>query len=136
MKRIPLITSFILFIVLCASTTYWVMQFIKPVQRSVVAPPQAVQSEPQFDGAANLFGGRSTALVASNIQLKGVVVGSNPNESVAILLVNGKPAQANRINVEVSPGALVKEIHNNYVLLSENGVLKRIDLPIVVKRKR
>ncbi len=135
MKRTPLITSFILFIALCASTAYWAMQFLKPVQRTVVAPPQAVQTEPQFDGAANLFGGRSTALVASNIQLKGVVVGSNPNESVAILLVNGKPAQANRINAEILPGIIVKEIYNNYVLLSENGVLKRIDLSIVAKRK-
>jgi general secretion pathway protein C len=135
MKRTPLITSFIFFIALCASTAYWAMQFLKPIQRSVVAPPQVVQTEPQFDVAANLFGGRSTSAIASNVQLKGVVVGSNPNESVAILLVNGKPAQANRINVEISPGIIVKEIYKNYVLLSENGVLKRIDLPIVTKRK-
>ncbi len=135
MKRTPLITSFILFIALCATTAYWAIQFLKPVQRTVVAPPQAIQNEPSLDAAASLFGSHTTSAAASNIQLKGVVVGSNPNESVAILLVNGKPAQANRINAEISPGIIVKEIYNNYVLLSENGVLKRIDLPIVTKRK-
>ncbi len=135
MKRIPLITSFILFIALCASVAYWSMQFLKPPQRAVAAPPQAVQNEPSLDAAASLFGSHSTSAVASNIQLKGVVVGNNPNESVAILLTNGKPAQSIRANAEIKPGVIVKEVHNNYVLLSENGVPKRIELPVAAKRK-
>jgi general secretion pathway protein C len=135
MKRTPLITSFILFIALCATTVYWAMQFIKPTQRTVAAPPQAIQTEPSLNAAASIFGSHSTSAVASNIQLKGVVVGNNPKESVAILLANGKPAQAIRINAEILPGVTVKEVHSGYVLLSENGVLKRIELPEAARRK-
>ena len=135
MKRTPLITSFILFIALCASTAYWAMQFIKPTQRSIAAPPQAIQNEPSLDAAASLFGSHTTSAAASNIQLKGVVVGSNPSESVAILLANGKPAQAIRIDAEILPNFIVKEVHSGYVLLSENGVLKRVELPETAKRK-
>jgi general secretion pathway protein C len=135
MKRTPLITSFILFIVLCASTAYWTMQFIKPTQRTVTAPPQAVQSEPSLNAAASLFGSRITSAVAGNIQLKGVVVAGNPAESVAILLINGKPAQTIRTNAEIMPGVTVKEVHSNFVLLSENAVLKRVDLPKVAQKK-
>jgi general secretion pathway protein C len=135
MKRTPLITSFILFIALCAITAYWAMQFIKPTQRSVAAPPQAIQTEPSFNAAASLFGSHATSAVASNIQLKGVVVGNNPTDSVAILLANGKPAQSIRTNAEITPGVTVKEVHTTYVLLSENGVLKRVELPEAAKRK-
>ncbi len=135
MKRPPLITSFILFITLCATTAYWAMQFLKPTQRTVAAPPQAIQAEPSLDAAASLFGSRSTSAVASNIQLKGVVVSSNPTESVAILLANGKPAQSVRTNAEILPGIIVKEVHNNYVLLSESGVFKRVELTEAAKHK-
>jgi general secretion pathway protein C len=135
MKRTPLITSFILFIALCATAAYWAMQFIKPTQRSVASPPQAIQNEPSLDAAASLFGSHTTSAVASNIQLKGVVVGNNPSDSVAILLANGKPAQSIRTNAEIAPGIIVKEVHNAYVLLSENGVLKRVELPEAAKRK-
>jgi general secretion pathway protein C len=132
----PLITSFVLFIALCVSAAYWAMQLFKPSQRSVAAPPtQMSQPAPKLDAAAALFGGRSNATVASNFQLKGVVVSSNPAESVAILAANGKPARAIKTNAEVVPGVTVKEVQNSYVLLSENGVIKRVELPVNAKRK-
>ena len=135
MKRTPLITSFILFIALCASTAYWAMQFIKPTQRAVAAPPQAIQAEPSLDAAASLFGSHATSTVSSNIQLKGVVVSSNPSESVAILLADGKPAQSVRVGSEVLPDITVKEVHRDHVLLSENDTLKRVELPQSANRK-
>ena len=128
MKRLPLIASFVLFIALCVSAAYWVMQLYNPPLRVVAAPPQTAQSAPKLDAAAGLFGGRSNAVVASNFQLKGVVVASNPAESVAILAANGKPAQAIRTEEEVVPGVTVKEVNRRYVLLSDGGVIKRVDL--------
>jgi general secretion pathway protein C len=80
-----------------------------------------------------LLGGHSNAVAASNFQLKGVVVASNPAESVAILAANGKPAQAIRTNAEVVPGVTVKEVNRRYVLLSEGGVIKRVELPVDAK---
>jgi len=129
MKRWPLVATFVLFIAVCVSAAYWAMQLFKPPLRPVVAPPQTVQSAPRLDAAAALFGGRTAIAVASNFQLQGVVVAGNAAESVAILAVGGKPAQAVRINSEVAPGVKVKEVHPRYVLLSEGDVVKRVELP-------
>jgi len=131
MKRLPLITRFILFIALCMSLAYWGMQLFNPPMRAVAAPPasQIIQPAPKLEAAAGLLGGHSNAVVASNFQLKGVVVASNPMKSVAILAANGKPAQAVRTNAEVLPGVTLKEVNRRFVLLVESGVIKRVELP-------
>jgi general secretion pathway protein C len=130
MKRLPRVVSFMLFIVLCASAAYWAMQLFKPPVRPVAAPPRAAKAEVKPESAAALFGGgRSKVAVASNYQLRGVVVSGNGRESVAILSADGKPAQAVRMEKEVMPGVTVKEVHRDYVLLSEDGVTKRVELP-------
>jgi general secretion pathway protein C len=129
MKRLPMITSFVLFIALCVSAAYWSIQLFKPSVRPVATPPQTSQPAPRLDAAAGLLGGHANAVVASNFQLKGVMVASNPAESVAILAANGKPARALITNAEVVPGVTLKEVNRRYVLLSEGGVIKRVELP-------
>jgi len=136
MKRLPLITSFIMFIALCVSAAYWAMQLFSPPLRAIAAPPQTtLQAGPNLDAAAGLLGGHGNAVVASNYQLKGVVMASDPAESVAILAANGKKPQTVRTNAEVEPGVTVKEVQRDHVLLSEGGVIKRVDLPRNAKRK-
>lgn len=135
MKRLPLIASFVLFIALCMSAAYWVMQLFKPPVRAVAALPRTTQPLPSLEVAANLLGGRRTIAVASNFQLKGVVVSGNPAESVAILAADGKPGKAFRTNSEVKPGVTVKEVQRGYVLLLENGVGKRVELPEKARRQ-
>jgi general secretion pathway protein C len=135
MNRWPLIASFALFVALCVSIAYWAMQWFTPAARPVAAPAQQSQPAPDPAAAATLFGGQSKGAVASNFQLKGVVMASDPAESVAILAVNGKPAQAIRINMEVLPGVTVKEVHKHHVLLTDGGVVKRVDLPEKAKRR-
>ena len=129
MKRWPLVATFVLFIAACISAAYWAMQLFKPPLRPVAAPPQTLQIAPRLDAAAALFGGRPTIAVASNFQLKGVVVAGNAAESIAILAAGGKPAQVVKTNEEVAPGVKVTEVHPRYVLLSEGGVVKRVELP-------
>ncbi|RJG04914.1 hypothetical protein D3870_01730 [Noviherbaspirillum cavernae] len=130
MRRWPLVVTFLLFIALCASAAYWAMQLFKPPLRPVAAPPRVAQAEVRTDAAAGLFGGRGgKAAVASNYQLKGVIFSGRPQDSVAILSADGKPPQAIRVDMEVLPGVTVKEVHRDYVLLSDNGVTKRVDLP-------
>jgi len=135
MKRMPLITSFILFIALCVSAAYWAMQLYKPAARPVAALPMTDLPAPDPESAASLFGGRATAVVASNFQLKGVVMASDPADSVAILAANGKKPQAVRTNAEVVPGVTVTEVQRDHVLLSEGGVTKRVELPKDAKHK-
>lgn len=135
MKRWPQITTFVLFIALCVSAAYWAMLLFKPPQRAVASPPQSSQSAPRLDAAAGLLGGRSSFAVASNFQLKGVVVASDPAESVAILATDGKPPRAISTNAEVVPGVTVREVQRDHVLLSEGGVIKRVELPENARRR-
>lgn len=129
MKRWSLAASFVLFVALCASAAYWGLQWFKPAARPVAAPPSAAPAELKLDAAAGLFGGRPAAVaVTSNFQLKGVVVARNARESVAILVADGKPAQAAAVDAEFMPGVSVREVHSDYVLLSEGGVTKRVEL--------
>jgi general secretion pathway protein C len=130
MRRLPLIASFVLFIALCASAAYWATQLFKPPLRPVAAPPRVAKAEVKTDAAAGLFGGRAgKAAIASNYQLRGVIFSGSAHDSVAILSADGKPAQAIRANTEVTPGVTIKEVHRDYVLLSEGGVTKRVELP-------
>jgi general secretion pathway protein C len=129
MKRWPLLVSFVLFIALCASATYWGMQLYKPPARAVAAPPPAVQTPPDPRAAVVLFGGRQGPVaVATNYQLRGVVSSGTSGESIAILAADGKPAETVRANREIQPGVIVKEVHPRYVLLQDNGVIKRVEL--------
>lgn len=129
MKRVSLVASFLLFMALCASATYWTLQFMKPPQRPTVGVVQPTRSDASLDAAAGLFGGRAAKVaLASNFQLKGVVVAGNAGESVAILIADGKPPVASGVNSEVIPGVIVKEVHDQYVLLSEGGIVKRVEL--------
>jgi general secretion pathway protein C len=135
MKRWPLITSFVLFIALCASSAFWAMQIFKPPVRAIAASPKVERPVPPLTAAAGVLGGRASMAAASNYQLKGVVVAAKPAESVAILAVNGKPAKAIRTNREVMPGVTVSEVRRDHVLLLEGDVVKRVELPIDPKRK-
>jgi general secretion pathway protein C len=137
MKRWPILISFVLFVGLCASGTFWALQFFKPAARPVIAPKQRVNTEIDPEAAIDLFGGRLTAVAATtNFQLKGVVVARDPAESIAILIPDGKPAIAVRVDSDVIPGVKVTEVHPKYVLLSEGGAVKRVELPLVATPSR
>lgn len=128
-KQLPMITSFVLFLLLCASVTFWTLQLMKPAPRAVAASAATLAGDAPLEGATGLFGGSAVKVaMASNFQLKGVVVAGNSNESIAILAANGKPPVSTRIYGEVIPGVTVKEVHGQYVLLSEQGVIRRVDL--------
>ena len=133
-NRLPLITSFFLFIALCVSTAYWVMYINKPPARPIIAP--SAQLAPSLNAAASLFGKQRTHVVASNYKLTGVLVDTNKGDSVAIISINGKPAQAVRVGREIIPGITVQEVQRGYVLLNEHGIGRRVDLPKDPQRKR
>ena len=130
MKRLPVILSFVFFLALCVSLTYWILQWMQPVSRPVAAPVAAAADELRLDSAAELFGGRaSPTATLANVQLKGVVVADRARESVAILTVDGAPARAIGIGTEFQPGMTVREVQDRYVLITDGGAVKRIDLP-------
>ena len=133
-KQMPIVSSFVLFLLLCASATYWVLQLMKPPQRPVAAATSSAVNQVPLEAAAGLFGGSTVKVaIATNFQLKGVVAAGSANESIAIVVANGKPQQSVRVNAEIEPGVLVKEVHGQYMLLSERGVTRRVDLQDLAK---
>src|SRR5690606_33042251 len=83
-----------------------------------------------LSAAASLFGGSGNMTVASNFELQGVILSGNNGQSIAILSANGEPAKAITVGTEVASGITVQEVHRGYVLLSDNGAVKRVELPL------
>lgn len=130
MKRLPLLGSFFMFILLCMSLSYWGMQVFKPKVRAVSAPVNSSTFEPGIGQWGAVFGRNPIEqIAASNYQLKGVVVAAQQRDSAAILSVDGKPEQTMAIDKELSKGVTLKEVHETYILISESGISKRVDLP-------
>jgi len=126
MKRLPLLFTLLALVFLAVSATYWGMQLYKPQQRPIAAAAVASLPEPSPDAAATLFGGQPVANVATNYQLTGIVAAGR--DSVAIIVADGQPPKALKVGRELAPGVSISEVHARYVMLSEGGVMKRIDL--------
>jgi general secretion pathway protein C len=127
-KRLPVSASFILVIALAVSLAYWALQLLKAPPRQLAAVPLQSAPPAALDAAASLFGGAATTIAVSNYQLRGVVAAERGGDSAAIIGVDGKPAVALAVGKDVVPGVTVQEIHPRYVLLSDGGVIKRIEL--------
>ncbi len=126
MKRLPLLLTLLALVFLAVSATYWGMQLYKPQQRQIAATPPAVVPEPSADAAATLFGGQAATAVVTNYQLTGIVAAGR--DSVAILVADGQPPKALTVGKEIAPGVTISEVHPRYVMLSDGGVMKRIEL--------
>jgi general secretion pathway protein C len=133
MKRLPLIMSFFIFIALCMSLSYWGIQMFKPKARAVAAPQTAASFEQLLGQWGSVFGRTASAqMAASNYQLKGVVVAPQAQDSAAIVSTDGRPEQALAIGKELAPGVKLIEVHPSYIVVTEAGVNKKIDLPQAV----
>ena len=129
MKRLPLFVTVLAVVLLSASLAYWGLQLFKPQQRAIAAPPQQFAAPLNIEAAKGLFGGQITVAAVSNYQLKGVIAARNGgSDSAAIIVVDGQPPMALGVGREVAPGVMVKEVHPKYVMLSEGGALKRVEL--------
>lgn len=130
MKRMPLLASFLLFLLLCMSLTYWALRIFNPKSREVIAPTAVASFEPSVGQWGGIFGRNPVAEAAPSIyQLKGVVVAKENGISSAIVIADGKAPQAIQIGRELAPGVRLQEVHEAYVVISESGVMKRIELP-------
>jgi general secretion pathway protein C len=113
-------------ILLAASLAYWILQLYQPPQRPIAAVPHSSLPEPQIDAAATLFGGQVATASATSYQLTGIVAAGR--DSVAIIVAEGSPPKALRVGKELVPGITLAEVHPRYVMLSDGGVMKRLDL--------
>jgi len=125
-KRVPLLLSLAGLILLAASLAYWILQLYNPPQRPLAAVPHSAMPEPSVDAAAGLFGGQVAVASATNYQLTGIVYAGR--NSVAIIVADGAPPKALKVGKELSSGITLAEVYPRYVMLSDGGVMKRIDL--------
>jgi general secretion pathway protein C len=125
-KRLPLLLTLFGVILLAASLAYWILQLYQPPQRPLAAVPHGAMPDPPIDAAATLFGGQIATASATNYQLTGVV--ADGRDSVAIIVAEGSPPKALRVGKELVPGITLAEVHPRYVMLSDGGVMKRLDL--------
>ena len=132
MKHARPMALFVLFILLCASLACWGMQMFMPVPRPHAPPPD--QPAAGVEAAGALFGGRvAPGKASSHFQLRGILNAGGAN-SVAVISINGQPANAIVLGAEVSPGVTLSEVHERHVLLSENGTKRQIDLQELAKK--
>jgi general secretion pathway protein C len=125
-KRLPLLSSLLGVILLAASLAYWILQLYQPAGRPIVAAPHSAMPDPPIDAAATLFGGEISTASASSYQLTGIVAAGR--DSVAIIVAEGSPPKALRVGKELAAGITLAEVHPRYVMLSDGGVMKRLDL--------
>jgi general secretion pathway protein C len=125
-KRLPILLSLLGVILLAASIAYWMLLLVQPPQRPMAPVSTARMADPPIDAAATLFGGQVAVATATNYQLTGIV--SAGRNSVAIIVADGAAPKALRLGKELSPGVTLAEVYPRYVMLSDNGAMKRIDL--------
>lgn len=129
MTRLPVIVSFLLVLALAATFGYWIPQWAAPPPRAVSAPPKGERIVTPVSAAASLFGAHSLQTSMLNVQLRGVVHSGRSSDSLAIIVVEGKPARTLRVNSEIVPGVKVKQILSKTVVVSEQGAERELSLP-------
>jgi general secretion pathway protein C len=129
MNRLPFLATVAAVVALTASVAYWGLQLYKPAQRPIAAVPVLDTPPALIDAARGLFGGETAVAAASTYQLRGVVAARNGQRSVAIIAANNETPKAYPVGAEVAAGVVVKDVQARFVILSEGGVQKRLDLP-------
>ncbi len=128
-SRLPAMAALVLFIALCVSIAYWLLQWLAPAPRPVAAPAASERIMPVASAAANLFGGAAKGGATLNIQLRGIIHAGQESGSVAIMAIDGNPPRYYRVRSELMPGVTVKSIHARKVLLSDRGAERELALP-------
>ncbi len=68
-------------------------------------------------------------ILDTSYQVTGIIQANPMSQSVAIIAVDGKPTKAYSMDMEVIPGSALNTVSSNYILLMDNGIAKRVELP-------
>lgn len=66
---------------------------------------------------------------ARGLSLKGTVTASDATPSFAIIADNNKQEKVYRVGDPIQPGTTLHEVYKDLVLLNQNGVLSKLELP-------
>lgn len=121
--------SLILFVLLCASATYWTLRLYRPDVRPVVAPPSMAAPAIDPSAAAMLFGGSPGAAPGSRITLTGIVHAGTM--SGALIAVDGGPTRFISLGDAIDAQTVLAEVHKDHVIIRGQGAPARVGLPRV-----
>lgn len=128
-ERLPNAVSFLFFVGIWVSVSFWFQQWLVPPKQAVELMPVAEQSTPPLASAANLFGGSEQTSILANVQINGVIRSNSSKDSVVIITADGGPSRALRLNSEIMPGIVVKAINAHSVIVAGKGTEREIALP-------
>lgn len=125
------LSSLVLFALLCAVLAYWVMQLRAPTP-AIVPSGSVLPPPPVLDASlhARLFGGAVSANTSINIRVVGVVaptIGAAPG--IALLTIDDKPPRAYSTGQTIAPGAVLREVHADRVVLDQGGAQTELSVP-------
>ena len=128
-ERLPNAVSFLFFVGIWMSLSFWFQQWLSPPKQVVELMPVAEQSMPPLASAANLFGGSEQTSMLANVQINGVIRSNSSKDSVVIITADGGPSRALRLNSEIMPGIVIKSINSRSVIVAGKGAEREIALP-------
>ncbi len=129
MRRIRALATPALLLILIGSITAWALYFLKPVSLPVAAlVTQPAEVTPSLAVAADLFGRADGATAAVNIELRGVILGNPHAASIAIVIPEGGTVREVKTGDQVMEGVIIKEIHNQHIILLDHGVSRMVGL--------
>ena len=120
-ERLPNTVSFLFFVGVWVSVSFWFQQWLSPPKQAVELLPVAEQSMPPLASSANLFGGSEQASILANVQINGVIRSNSSKDSVVIITADGGPSRALQLNAEIMPGIVVKSINSHSVIVAGKG---------------
>jgi len=131
---LPRVCTVLLVLALAATITGWALEFAshrtpsEPVRAAPVGNPAARTQAEDIVPIAVLFGARPGA-DGGDIKLVGVIAQGPQGRGIALLAVDGRPAQALRAGEEIAAGVTLAEVRADRVLLSRSGAIQEIRLP-------
>ena len=119
------LVSLLLFALLCAVATYWVVQLT-----ARAAPVAAASARPPLSAAAaaELFGG-TPADAHDDVQLAGVL-NFGLRRAAAIVSIDGQPPRAVAVGATLSNHVTLSEVRARSIVIDANGAKREIFLPV------
>ena len=128
MKYISQTCSVFLFLLWCASLTYWTLFFTTQPTHKVALSSMNEMPQVVLSDAMSLFGGSSNNESRFPLFLRGVILSSESGASLAIIGAPGAPQKLIQRGAELMPGITLQEIHANYIILLDHGLRREVPL--------
>jgi general secretion pathway protein C len=120
--------SLLMFALLCATVTYWVVTLgsLKQPPMAASAPNTTPVSLAQ---AATLFGGQPDNGRNRDITLSGILSLGAGHGAAAIVSIGGNPSQAVSLGGPLGQNATLKQVRARSIVVDRNGASSEIFLP-------